>query len=148
MMSSAARRIADLETIVGNREPDGPPTWCFFAQQRFQAAANYGNQPPSAVLEDIEEVERVIATCDEYRRTHRLDVIDLAVLIARHSDPSDRPSASGIAGSLVQAHWYWDRERFGEDKAWRHQRSRSQFEGEIAGRLAVAAPILDGGGAT
>ncbi|HEV2109222.1 MAG TPA: hypothetical protein VGR16_13245 [Thermomicrobiales bacterium] len=43
-MSSPSRRIADLETIVGNREPDGPPTWCFFAQERFQVAANYAGR--------------------------------------------------------------------------------------------------------
>ncbi len=134
-MSSAARRLADLETIVRSRQPEEPPTWCFFAQERFQAAANYGNQPPAVVLEDIEDVERVIAAVDAYRTVHRLDAVDTAILIARHSGPSGSPSASGIAGSLVQAFWYWDRERFGEDRAWRHQRSRSEFEGQIAGRL-------------
>ena len=134
-MSSAARRLANLEIIARGRHPEGPPTWCFFAQERFQAAANYGNQSPAVVLEDIEDVERVIAAYDDVRRDHRLDVVDTAILIARHADPSAIPSASGIAGMLVEAYFHWDRERHGEDKAWRLQRSRSEFEGQIAGRL-------------
>lgn len=134
-MNSPSRRIADLEAIIGNREPDGPPTWCFFATERFQAAANYGNQPPDAVLEDIEDVERIIRTYDELRREQHLDLIDLAILIARHSFPSHNQSASGIAGMIVGAYWEWDRERYVETKAWGTQQQRSRFEGQIAGRL-------------
>jgi hypothetical protein len=134
-MSSTSGRIAALEAIVRNREPDGPPTWCFFAQERFQAAANYGNQSPAVVLDDVEAVERVIAAYDEIRVVHQLDVVDLTIFISRYDFPDHAQTASGIAGSLVQAFWYWDRERFGEDKAWRKQRSRSEFEGQIAGRL-------------
>ena len=134
-MSSAARRLADLEVIARNRHPEGPPTWTFFAQERFRAAANYGNQSPDVVLDDVEAVERVIAAYDDIRREHHLNVIDLAILISRYDFPDHAQTASGIAGSLVQAFWYWDRERFGEDKAWRKQRSQSEFEGQIAGRL-------------
>jgi hypothetical protein len=134
-MSSAARRIADLEVIARSRQPDGPPTWTFFAQQRFQAAANYGNEPPAVVLESIEAVERVIAAVDAYRRDHHLDVVDTAITISHHAFPDHAQTASGIAGMLVEAFWYWDAERFGEAKAWRHQRSRSEFEGQVGGRL-------------
>ena len=135
-MSSAARRIADLEVIARGRQPDGPPTWTFFAQERFQARANYGNQSPATVLEDIEGVERTIRAYDEIRAEHRLDAIDLAITIATCSDPDHAPTPSGIASSIVHAYFHWDMERFGEDRAWRHQRSRGEFEGQIAGRLA------------
>ncbi len=137
MMSSPARRIADLEVIVRGRQPDGPPTWTFFAQERFQARANYGNQSPDVVLEDIEGVERTIRAHDEVRTEHRLDVVDLAIMISTYSDPDHAPTPSGIAGMIVEAFFHWDRERFGEDRAWRHQRSRGEFEGQVAGRLAA-----------
>ncbi len=94
-MSTAARRIADLEVIARSRQPDGPPTWTFFAQERFQARANYGNQSPHV------------------------------------------QTPSGIAGMIVGAYWEWDNQRFGETKAWGTQRSRGEFEGQIAGRLAA-----------
>jgi hypothetical protein len=136
-MSSPARRIADLEVIVRGRQPDGPPTWTFFAQERFQARANYGNQSPDVVLEDIEGVERTIRAHDEVRTEHRLDVVDLAIMISTYSDPDHAPTPSGIAGMIVEAFFHWDRERFGEDRAWRHQRSRGEFEGQVAGRLAA-----------
>ena len=110
-MTSPARRIADLEPLVSNRQPDGPPTWCFFAVAQFQAQANYGGDPPDVVLEDIEDVERVIAAYDEIRREHRLDLIDTAVLIARHAFSDESPSASGIAGMPVEAFWHWDPDR-------------------------------------
>jgi hypothetical protein len=135
-MSSAARRIADLEVIARGRQPDEPPTWTFFAQQRFQAAANYGNQSPAVVLEDIEDVERVIAAYDEIRTEHRLDLIDLAIAISTYSFPDHVQTPSGIAGMIVGACWEWDNQRFGETKAWGTQRSRGEFEGQIAGRLA------------
>ena len=135
-MSSAARRIADLEVIARNRHPEGPPTWTFFAQERFQAAANYGNQSPDVVLEDVEAVERMIAAYDDIRREHHLDVIDLAIAISTYGFPDHNQSASGIAGMIVGAYWEWDNQRFGETRAWGTQRSRSEFEGQVAGRLA------------
>lgn len=135
-MSSPARRIADLEALIGNREPDGPPTWTFFAQDRFMAQANYGGSAPDVVLQDIEDVERTIRAYDEYRVDHRLDLIDTAILISCNAFPSDNPSPSGIAGMIVEAYWHWDRQRFGEDRAWRRQRSRSEFEGIIPDRIA------------
>jgi hypothetical protein len=136
-MSSAARRIADLEVIARSRQPEQVPVRCFFAQERFQARANYGNQSPAVVLADIEDVERVIAAYDDLRREHRLDVIDLAISIATCSDPDHAPTPSGIAGMIVHAYFHWDMERFGEDRAWRHQRSRGEFEGQVSGRLAA-----------
>jgi transcription termination factor NusB len=135
-MSTAARRIADLEVIARGRQPDGPPTWTFFAQERFQARANYGNQSPATVLEDIEDVERIIRAYEAIRTEHRLDVIELAIVIATCGDPDHAPTPSGIASSIVAAYFHWDMERFGEDRAWRHQWSRGEFEGQIAGRLA------------
>jgi len=136
-MSSPARRLADLEIVARSRQPDGPPTWTFFAQERFQARANYGNQSPATVLEDIESVERTIRAYDEIRAEHRLHAIDLAIVIATYSFPDHVQTPSGIAGMIVGACWEWDKQRFGETKAWGTQRSRGEFEGQIAGRLAA-----------
>jgi hypothetical protein len=135
-MSSPARRIADLEVIARSRQPDGPPTWTFFAQERFQARANYGNQSPATVLEDIEGVERTIRAYDEIRTEHRLDVIDLAISISTYSDPDHAPTPSGIAGMIVHAYFHWDMERHSEDYAWRHQRSQREFEHRVPGAIA------------
>jgi hypothetical protein len=135
-MSSPARRLADLEVIVRGRQPEQVPVRCFFYQALFQARANYGNQPPDVVLADIEDVERVIAAYDEIRAEHGLDVIDLALAISTYNFPDHAPTPSGIAGVIVAAYFHWDMERFGEDRAWRDQRSRGEFEGQIAGRLA------------
>jgi hypothetical protein len=136
-MSSPARRLADLEVIARSRQPEQVPARHFFYQDLFQARANYGNQSPAVVLEDIEDVERVIAAYDEIRTAHRLDVIDLAISISTCGDPDHAPTPSAIAGMIVHAFFHWDRERFGEDRAWRDQRSRGEFEGQIAGRLAA-----------
>lgn len=132
--ADALRRLDRLEART--REPDGPPTWCFFAVEQFQAAANYGGDPPDVVLKHIEDVDRMIRAYDQLRRDHHLDVIDTAVLIAGDAFPDESPSPSGIAGMIVQAYFYWDRQRFGEDRAWRRQRSRSEFEGIIPDRIA------------
>ncbi len=136
MMNSAGRRIADLEVIARSRQPEQVPVWCFFRQDLFQARANYGNQSPDVVLADVEDVERIIRTYDEIRTEHRLDLIDLAIAISTYSFPDHAQTPSAIAGMIVQAYFHWDMERYGEDRAWRLQRSRSEFEGQIAGRLA------------
>lgn len=131
-----------LEIVAQHLQSDEPPTWCFFVQERFQAAANYGNQPPDVVLEDIEAVERMITAYDDLRREYHLDLIDTAILIARNAFPSHNQSASGIAGMIVGAYWEWDRERYGETKAWGTQQSRTRFESQVAGRLTdLAAPV-------
>ncbi len=135
-MSSPARRIADLEVIARGRQLDEPPAWTFFAQQRFQARANYGNQSPAVVLEDIEGVERTIRAYDEIRTEHHLDVIDLAIAISTYSFPDHVQTPSGIAGMIVHAYFHWDMERHSEDYAWRHQRSQREFEHRVPGAIA------------
>jgi hypothetical protein len=136
-MSSPARRIADIEAIARSRQPDQVPARHFFYVDLFQAKANYGGQPPDQVLADVEDVERVIRAYDDLRTEHGLDVIDLAIMISTHSVPDRAYTPSGIAGMIVHAFFHWDVERHGEDYAWRHQRSRGAFEGQVAGRLGV-----------
>jgi hypothetical protein len=138
-MNAPGRRIADLEVIARSRQPEQVPVWCFFHQDLFQARANYGSQPPDVVLADIEGVERIIRTYDEMRSTQHLDLIDVAILIQREVNPHHAQTASSVAGSIVQAIWNWDKERYGEDKAWRQQRSRGEFEGQVAARLVGLA---------
>ncbi len=136
-MSSPARRIAEIEAIARSRQPEHVPARHFFYQDLFQATANYGGQPPDQVLADVEDVERVIRAYDDRRTEHRLDVIDLAITISTHRFPDRAPTPSGIAGMIVHAYFHQDMERHGEDYAWRRQRSRSEFEGQVAGRLGV-----------
>ncbi len=136
-MSSPARRLADLEIVARSRQPEQVPVWCFFYQTLFQARANYGNEPADVVLADVEDVERIIRAYEAIRTEHGLDLIDLAIVIATCGDPDHAPTPSGIASSIVHAYFHWDLERYGEDRAWRHQRSRGEFEGQIAGRLAA-----------
>ncbi len=126
-----------LTVIADTLQPEDVPTRCFLARDVFQARANYGNQSPDQVLADVEDVERVIRAYDDLRQEHQLDVIDLAIMISTHSVPDRAPTPSGIAGTIVGAYFHQDMERFGEDRAWRHQRSRSAFEGQVAGRLGV-----------
>jgi len=128
-----------LTVIADTLQPEDVPTCFFFRQDLFQARANYGNQSPDVVLADVEAVERVIRTYDELRMELGLDVIELAIMIGTHSDPDQTPTPSGIAGMIVQAFFHWDKERYGEDHAWRHLRSRAEFEGQIAARLVGSA---------
>jgi len=134
-MNAPGRRIADLEVIARSRQPEQVPVWCFFHQDLFQARANYGSQPPDVVLADIEDVERIIRTYDEMRSTQRLDLIDLAITISTYSVPDHAQTPSAIAGMIVQAYFAWDQAKYGEYKAWRQQRSRGEFEGQVAARL-------------
>lgn len=138
-MSSPAQRLRDLETVARNLRPEECPTRYFFAAQRFQAAAGYGGQTAVDVLEAVEAVDGTIRLVDELRATQRLDLVDTAILIRREAFPAYAQDAGAIAASLVEAFWNWDKDRFGEDRAWRQQRSSGQFEGQIAGRLARVA---------
>ena len=139
MMSSPARRIADLETVARNLRPEECPTRHFFAVDSFQARAGYGGRTPIEILESVEEVDRTIRAVDEIRESQRLDVIDTAIVIQQQAFPHYAQTAAAIAGSLVQAYFHWDKERYGEDRAWRLQRSPGQFEGQIAARLVGSA---------
>ncbi len=138
-MSSPAQRMRDLEIVARNLRPEEVPTACFFAIDRHQAAAGYGGQTALEILESIEAVNAAIAHYDAFRSQHRLDVVDFAILVSRtwHTDYAQTPSA--VAGSIVQAFFHWDKERYGEDRAWRQQRSRGEFEGQIAARLVGSA---------
>ena len=134
-MSSAPQRLRDLETVARNLRPEECPTSCFFAIDRHQAAAGFGGVTAIEILDAVEHVNAAIAHFDAIRSQHHLDVVDLAILVSRtwHTDYAQTPSA--VAGSIVQAFFHWDKDRYGEDKAWRQQRSRGEFEGMIAGRM-------------
>ncbi len=129
-MTSPSRRVAHLEALLGNREPGGPPTPYFFGTERHQAQA-FGDAT------DVIELDALIAEVDRIRRERRYDEVDVAIFISRQCFPDDAQTASGIAGALIEAFWHWDKERYGEDRAWRLQRSRSDFESLIASRLAA-----------
>ena len=138
-MNAPVQRLRDLETGVKNLRPEECPTRHFFAVDRFQAESGYGAQTAIEILESVEAVDRTIRAVDEIRTAQRLDVIDVAILIQREVNPHHAQTASSVAGSIVQAIWNWDKERYGEDKAWRQQRSRGEFEGMIAARLVGLA---------
>ena len=126
------RRLESVATLLS---PEEVPTACFFAIDRHQAESGFGGVTPMEILESIEAVNTTINAIDELRESQRLDLIDTAILIQREAFPHYAQDASAIAGSLVEAIWNWDRDRFGEDRAWRQQRSRGEFEGMIAARL-------------
>jgi len=134
-MSSAPQRLRDLETVARNLRPEECPTSCFFVIDRHQAESGYGAQTALQILESIEEVDRTIRAVDELRGSQRLDLIDTAIIISQTWNADHAQDASAVAGSLVAAYFAWDQERYGEDRAWRQQRSRGQFESMIAGRL-------------
>ena len=126
------RRLESVETLLS---PEEVPTSCFFAVDRHQAESGFGGVTPMEILESIEAVNTTINAVDELRATQHLDLIDTAIVIQQQAFPHHAQTASAIAGSIVEAIWNWDRDRFGEDKAWRQQRSRSEYEGQIAARL-------------
>jgi hypothetical protein len=124
-----------LESVAALLSPEEVPTACFFAIDSFQAAAGYGAQTPMEILESVEGVDRTVRVFDELRGSQRLDLIDTAIIISRTWNADHAQDASAVAGSIVAAIWNWDKERYGEDRAWRQQRSRGEFEGMIAARL-------------
>lgn len=128
-----------LESVAALLSPEEVPTACFFAADRFRAESGFGGQTAAEVLEAVESLDGTVRAIDELRRQHRLDVVDTAVLIRQQAFPAYAQDAQAIAGSLVEAHFHWDRDRHGEDRAWRSQRSPGQFEAIVAGRLARAA---------
>ena len=134
-MNSPSQRMRDLETVARNLRPEEVPTACFFAIDRHQAESGFGGVTALEILESIEAVNTTVTAVDELRATQHLDVIDVAILVSRTWNTDYAQDASAVAGSIVEAIWSWDRDRFGEDRAWRQQRSRGQFEGQIAARL-------------
>ena len=126
------RRLESVATLLS---PEEVPTACFFAIDRHQAESGFGGVTPMEILESIEAVNTTINAVDELRATQHLDLIDTAIVIQQQAFPHYAQTASAIAGSIVEAHFHWDKERFGEDRAWRQQRSRGEFEGMIAARL-------------
>jgi len=125
-----------LESVAALLSPEEVPTACFFAADRVQAESGYGGQTAVEILEAVEAVDSTIRAIDEIRATRHLDLIDTAIVIRQQAFPAFVQDAGAVASSLVEAIWNWDRDRFGEDRAWRQQRSSGQFEGQIAGRLA------------
>jgi hypothetical protein len=125
-----------LAVVANALSPEEPPTACFFAGDLFRAQAGYGGKSAANILDDVEHVNAAIADYDATRRRHRLDLVDFAILVSQTWNADHAQDSAAIAGSIGQAIWHWDRDRFGEDRAWRQQRSSGQFEGQIAGRLA------------
>jgi len=130
------RRLESVATLLS---PEEVPTACFFAIDRHQAAAGYGDQTPLQILESIEAVNTTINAVEELRGSQRLDLIDTAIIISQTWNADHAQDASAVAGSFVAAYFAWDKERYGEAVAWRQQRSRGQFEGMIAARLVGMA---------
>lgn len=125
-----------LESVAAQLSPEECPTRYFFVADRFQAAAGYGGQTAAEILDAVEAVDRTVRAIDELRATQHLDLIDTAITISQTWNADHAQDAQAIAGSVVEAFWNWDKDRFGEDHAWRQQRSSGQFDGQIAGRLA------------
>jgi len=126
------RRLESVATLLS---PEEVPTRHFFAIDRHQAKSGYGGATPMEILESIEAVNTTINAVDELRGSQHLDLIDTAIVIQQQAFPHYAQTASSVAGSIVAAIWNWDRDRFGEDRAWRQQRSRGEFEGQVAARL-------------
>ena len=128
-----------LETVAALLSPEEVPTACFFVADRFQAAAGYGGKSAADILEDVEHVNAAIAQYDRVRREQRLDLVDFAILVQRswYTDHAQTPGA--IDGLICQATWHWNRDRHGEDRAWRSLNARQSFEHVIDGRLRHAA---------
>jgi hypothetical protein len=124
-----------LESVAALLSPEEVPTACFFAIDRHQAESGFGGVTALEILESVEEVDRTVRVFDELRATQHLDLIDTAIIISQTWNADHAQDASAVAGSLVAAYFAWDQERFGEDKAWRQQRSRGEFESLVAGRL-------------
>jgi hypothetical protein len=62
---------------------------------------------------------------------------DLAEYVLREV-PSDMViSAESCAGLLVEAHFRWDVERYGELHAWSHLRNREEIAQRLAPRFAI-----------
>ena len=97
---SQRRRLESVATLLS---PEEVPTACFFAIDRHQAAAGYGDQTPLQILESIEEVDRTTRAVDELRGSQHLDLIDTAIVIQQQAFPHYAQTASSIAGSIVQA---------------------------------------------
>lgn len=139
IMNSPTQRIREIEARLRDRTPEVPPTASFFATDRFQAAAGYGGKSAADILDDVEHVNAAIAEYDAIRRQHRLDLVDFAILVSRtwYRDHAQTPGA--IDGLICQAMWSWNRDRHGEDRAWRSLNMRQSFEHVIDGRLRQAA---------
>ncbi len=128
-----------LESVAALLSPEEVPTACFFAADRFRAESGFGGQTAAEVLDAVEAVDGTIRLVDELRATQHLDLIDTAILIRQEAFAFYAQDAQAIAGSLVEAFWNWDKDRYGADSAWRQQRSPGQFEAIVAGRLARTA---------
>jgi hypothetical protein len=128
-----------LESVAVLLSPEEVPTACFFATDRHQAESGFGGVTALEIFESVEEVDRTIRVFDELRGSQRLDLIDTAIVIQQQAFPHYAQTPSSIAGSIVQAFFHWDKERYGEDRAWRQQRSPGQFEGQVAARLVGSA---------
>ena len=138
-MTTPAQRLRDLETVLASRATDGPATHSFFAGDLHRAQSGFGGKSAADILEDVEHVNAAIAQYDAIRRQHRLDLVDFAILVSRdwYTDHAQTPAA--IDGLITEAYWNEDRDRHGEDRAWRSLNARQSFEHVIDGRLRHAA---------
>ena len=134
-MNAPVQRIRDLERVLADRFTDDVPTRCFFAGDLHRAQAGFGAKSAADILDDVEHVNAAIAHYDAIRRQQRLDLVDFAIVVSRtwHTDHAQTPGA--IDGLITEAHWHEDRDRHGEDKAWRAQGTRHSLEQVIEGRL-------------
>jgi len=124
-----------LESVAALLSPEECPTRYFFAIDQYQAAAGYGGQTPTEILDAVEHVHAAIAHYDAIRSQHRLDVVDFAIIVSRtwHTDHAQTPSA--IDGLLCEATWHMNRDQQGEGQAWRALGARHGIETVIEGRL-------------
>jgi hypothetical protein len=134
MNSNGLRR---LDQVARQLQPEPLPTRHFFAVERRQAAARYGDQTAIEALAAVEEVDRLIRDIDHLRAAHGLDPVDLAILVNQTAFFEYAQDSGAIAGRLVGAFFDQDMEQSGEVHAWSHQRSRAHFEHIIAARLAA-----------
>jgi hypothetical protein len=133
-MTTPTQRIRDLETVLAGRATDGPATHSFFAGDLHRAQSGFGGKSAADILDDVEHVNAAIAQYDAIRRQQRLDLVDFAILVSRdwYTDHAQTPAA--IDGLITEASWHEDRDRHGEDRAWRNQGTRHSLEQVIEGR--------------
>jgi hypothetical protein len=134
-MSDLARRLGRLE-IVYQAEDRLPVRFLIDSLPPLSAAAaarwDAWDAEYEAALGDDEPIDP-----DDYAREHGLSDIDLAELVLR-TIPSDMViTASACASLLVGAYFKWDKERYGEDYAWRHQRTHAEFLPELEPRFVM-----------
>ena len=135
-MSDLARRLGRLEMLYQAGGETLPVQYLMAALPPLSAAARERYDAWCAEQEAGPAPDPP-TDLDDYARQHGISDINLAEIVLR-TVPSDMViTASGCAGLLVHAYFLWDKERYGEDHAWRHQRKDAEFLPALEPRFEV-----------